>query len=409
MFSFQYNFPPDTLNLIDHYEAQTRAAHQTLTGEKMPMTGWLQHPARISEEELSRITETAAQIRDKNDAFVLIGIGGSYIGARACIELLDNHNANKNIDFYYAGFNLSGAYHSALKETLHDKDFTICVVSKSGTTMETAMTFTYFKTLLKERYGARYAEHIYVVTDEMDGLLRREAEEEGYTTFALDKNIGGRYSVLTSVGLLPAAVAGYDINKIIAGAQAAIDAFGSSSLNDNDCLKYAVLRRIAEERLEKHIEIFSAFEPRFSSFLEWLKQLFGESEGKDQKGIYPTSLLYTRDLHAMGQFLQQGRPGFFESIFSVRPKDHAHPFDIQNDIVCRAVKKARADNSTPICTFYFDEINEYAFGYAAYFFEKACAVSCLLTGVNPFDQPGVEVYKAEVKRLSKELLQNDPS
>lgn len=389
------------------------AAHEKLHSGEMEYSGWVDYPYLITNEMLKNINDTAQEIKSKCTALVVIGIGGSYLGAKACTEMLlsDFIDRKGSPKIYYAGWNMSAVYHASLLNKLTGEDVCICVVSKSGTTMETASAFKLFKYFLFEKYGSSYTDRIYAVTDESTGALRAEANSEGYKTFVLERAIGGRYSVLTPAGLLPLAVCGIDINKIVRGAQRAYDALDTPSIGKNQAYQYAVVRRLLASS-GKCTEIFGFYEPQLEFFGEWLKQLFGESEGKEGKGAFPASIILTRDLHSLGQYLQQGKPMFYESMFKV-----AHPlldvsfeegsmsYNEMNDLVFDAVNKAHADASTPINKFEITDLSEETFGEMVYFFEKACAVSCILTGVNPFNQPGVEVYKQKVRELVGEKTQ----
>lgn len=384
-----------------------------------PFTGWVSLPWDYSREELNKIRETAAEIQKKCDAFVLIGVGGSYIGARAGIEALNDffgpvgRNGYSERDtpvprIYYAGYNLSGTYHSELLAELENKEVCICVISKSGTTTEPCVAFALLKEMLIQRYGIEEArKRIYVVTDAEEGILREEVRREGYTSFEVPRNIGGRYSVLTAVGLLPMAVAGVDVGQILEGA-------AHMAERENGGLGQAAqlaLSRFLLNRGGKYIEIFETYEPRLYYFIEWLKQLFGESEGKKRKGIFPVGLQLTMELHSIGQFLQEGSPIFFETVLDVRhsEKDLVVPesageflagkkLSELNRAAAVGVRKAHQKDGIPMIRLDIPALTPYHFGQMVYFFETTCALSCYLLGVNPFDQPGVEQYKLEMRK-----------
>ena len=373
-------------------------------------TGWVKLPEEYDRQETANIKETAARIRKQCDAFVLIGIGGSYLGARAAIEMLARTSDRKTDPgerfpkIYYAGQNLSGTYHKELLEELEGKDVCLCVVSKSGTTTETSVAFALLKNWMIDKYGREEANRrIIAITDAEKGLLREEVRREGYQSFVVPGNIGGRYSVLSAVGLLPIAAAGIDIDEILAGAAAEAE-------RAEDDLLYAAARNCMF--LDgKTVEIFEYYEPRLQYFAEWLKQLFGESEGKDGKGIFPAALSFSTDLHSMGQFLQEGTPIFFETVLNVLspPGDLIAPpaagemlagksMNMINRAAVTGVMAAHRAAGIPMIRIDIPELSPYDFGQMVYFFEKVCAVSGYLLGVDPFDQPGVEHYKAEMRK-----------
>lgn len=318
---------------------------------------------------------------------------------------------------FYVGNNLSSSYISEILEICKDKRISINVISKSGTTTEPAIAFRIFKKFLEEQVGKDEAKRrIYCTTDKSKGILRALAEKEGYETFIIPDNIGGRYSVLTAVGLLPIAVSGADIDKIMQGARLAQEALSSTDLNENDCYKYAVIRNILYKK-GKDIEILESYEPRFAMFSEWFKQLFGESEGKDQKGIFPTSLTFSTDLHSMGQYIQDGKRNIFETVLlleestsDITIEEDFENFDGLNFLADKKISEinkkaalgtvlAHYDGGVPNIIFLIDKVNEENLGYLIYFFEKACAISGYLMGINPFDQPGVEAYKKNMFAL----------
>ena len=350
---------------------------------KDPMGGWLGLPKNIDMGEFVRIKEAAKEIQESSEYLVCIGIGGSYLGHRAIIEALRPKSDAKII---YAGNSLSRRELDWALEKLGDHDFSINVISKSGTTLEPAVAFGEFKKKLIEKYGEAEAyKRIYATTDAKKGALHDEAVACGYTRFVVPDNIGGRYSVLTAVGLLPMAVAGVDIDKLLEGASDAV------ATAVEPALKYATMRFALDGR-HYDTEIFASFEPATMYFNEWLKQLFGESEGKDKKGILPDSVIYSTDLHSLGQYIQDGRRNLFETIID-------YPTDEMNAKVVRAVQAAHAEGGIPVLTIGVPSYDERGFGELIYFFELACALSAKMIGVNPFDQPGVEAYKAKLKEL----------
>lgn len=347
------------------------------------MGGWLELPRKFDMGEFVRIKEAAKKIQEESEYLVCIGIGGSYLGHRAVIEALRPRSETKII---YAGNSLSRRELEYALEKVGDHDFSVNVISKSGTTLEPAVAFNAFKRKLIEKYGeAEAASRIYATTDRQKGALHDEAVAAGYTRFVVPDNIGGRYSVLSAVGLLPMAVAGVDVDKLLEGAAEAVEtAVGPAA-------KYAWMR-YELGRKNYDTEVFASFEPATSYFNEWLKQLFGESEGKNKQGVWPASVIYSTDLHSLGQFMQDGRRNLWETIID-------YPTDEQNAKVVMAVQKAHVMGGIPVLDIRVGEFDEKGFGELIYFFELACAVSAKLFGVNPFDQPGVEAYKAELKQL----------
>lgn len=347
------------------------------------MGGWLDLPKRVDMAELVRIKEAAKKINDESEYLVCIGIGGSYLGHRAIIEALRPKGETKII---YAGNSLSRRELDRALEKVGDHDFSINVISKSGTTLEPAIAFEEFKKKLVEKYGAEDAKtRIYATTDANKGTLHDEAVANGYTRFVVPDNIGGRYSVLTAVGLLPLAVAGVDVEKLLEGASEAFDTVAGPAS------EYASMRYTLGSR-GYDTEVFASFEPSTLYFNEWLKQLFGESEGKNKQGIFPASVIYSTDLHSLGQFMQDGRRNLFETVINF-------PTDEMNQKVVAAVMKAHTAGNIPVLAITVPSFDEKGFGELVYFFELACAISAKLFGVNPFDQPGVEAYKTELKQL----------
>ena len=403
------------------YQPKIDEIHNKLNNKEDDYTGWMDWPVRIEDALVQDILSTADEIRSKCTALVVIGIGGSYLGAKACIELLQSPFYNEYYAgkqnrprIYFAGHHLSSIYYEELLDRLNEEEVCVCVISKSGTTLEPSIVFDLMRTYLRERYGvAEAAKRIYAITDAEKGTLRAEADEQGYKTFIVPDDIGGRYSVLTPVGLLPIAVAGIDIVSMLDGAKQAMSVYDNADLLQNICYQYGVLRHHLQEQ-GKVIEIFEVYEGRLRYFTEWLKQLFGESECKDGKGVIPMSLQMSTDLHSMGQFLQDGRQIFFETVLTVANirKDvslescsmagKAASVHMLNQIVEESARKAHLENHTPNIRLTVDELSAKSFGYMVYFFEKACAVSCYLTGVTPFDQPGVEAYKRNIKAAIKE-------
>lgn len=351
--------------------------------KKDKMGGWLELPRKYDMGEFARIKEAAAKIQEESEYLVCIGIGGSYLGHRAIIEALRPKSETKII---YAGNSLSKRDLEWALEKVGDHDFSINVISKSGTTLEPAIAFEAFKKKLKEKYGAEEAvKRIYATTDAKQGALHDEAVENGYTRFVVPDNIGGRYSVLTAVGLLPMMVAGVDVDKLLEGAAEAVETAVEPALN------YAFMRYALDAR-KYDTEVFASFEPSTMYFNEWLKQLFGESEGKEKRGILPDSVVYSTDLHSLGQYLQDGRRNLFETIIDF-------PTDDLNAKIVAAVRIAHTEGGIPVLNISVPSFDEKGFGELIYFFELACAVSAKLIGVNPFDQPGVEKYKLELHKL----------
>lgn len=385
------------------------------TGSGNKFLGWLDLPQNYDKEEFERIKIAAKKIQKDCDAFIVIGIGGSYLGTKAIIEFLSAINYNEAKEntpsIYYAGCNISAAYLNELLSICEHKNVCINVISKSGTTTEPAVAFRILKAFLEKKYGVEEAKkRIYVTTDKERGTLKSFATQQGYETFVIPDDVGGRFSVLTAVGLLPVAVAGVDIDSLMQGANDARVAYSSPDLNKNDAYKYAAIRNILY-RKGKHLEILVGYEPFTATLQEWWKQLYGESEGKDGKGIFPSSLIFSTDLHSLGQYIQQGKKMLFETVLSVQDTKSTFtiPYDEENidglnflagrDInelkktAMKATQLAHIDGDVPNIHIEIAERNAYCLGYLIYFFELACAISGYLLGVNPFDQPGVEEYK----------------
>ncbi|OQP03557.1 glucose-6-phosphate isomerase [Geobacillus sp. 44B] len=401
-----------------HYLSEfVKAAHHMLHEKKGPgsnFLGWVDWPIHYDKDEFARIKQAAEKIRNHSDALVVIGIGGSYLGARAAIEALSHafHNQmNDMTQIYFAGQNISSTYLSHLLDVLEGKDLSINVISKSGTTTEPAIAFRIFRDYMEKKYGKEEArKRIYVTTDHAKGALKKLADQEGYETFVIPDDIGGRYSVLTAVGLLPIAVAGLNIDRMMEGAASAYYKYNNPDLSTNESYQYAAVRNIFY-RKGKAIELLVNYEPSLHYVSEWWKQLFGESEGKDQKGLFPASVDFTTDLHSMGQYVQEGRRNLIETVLQVKkprieltiqedPENidglnflAGKTLDEVNKKACQGTLLAHVDGGVPNLIVELDEMNEYTFGEMVYFFEKACGISGHLLGVNPFDQPGVEAYK----------------
>jgi len=397
-------------------------AHELLesgSGAGGEYTGWVRLPENYDTVELERIIKAAERIRRDSEALVVIGIGGSYLGARAAIELLKSpeHNliGKDAPDIIFAGNNLSGAYLKRMLDFVREKDFCVNVISKSGTTTEPAVAFRLFRELLEEKYGAAGArERIFATTDISRGALRKMADKEGYESFVVPDDIGGRYSVLTAVGLLPIAAAGIEVERVLRGARLEREALSVKD-EKNEAWRYAMARQ-ALYRAGKKIELLACFEPEFRYMAEWWKQLFGESEGKNQRGLFPASVEYTADLHSMGQYVQDGERLLIETFVSFDSKDELKvPGDSEdldglnylegrglseiNRAALEATKEAHIRGGVPCIEIKTGEINEETFGALVYFFEFACGLSGYMGGVNPFDQPGVEEYKKNMFRL----------
>lgn len=347
-----------------------------------PMGGWASLPLNFDAGELARIKQAAAKINSDSEVLVCIGIGGSYLGHRAIIEALRPKN---KIEIIYAGNSLSQRELIYAINKLGERDFSINVISKSGTTLEPALAFNVFKQKLIEKYGEVEAyQRIYATTDAEKGKLHDEAVANNYTQFVIPNNIGGRYSVLTAVGLLPMTVAGINVDALLAGAR-------EMAGDNSTAVQYAWMRHNLRER-GYDTEVFASFEPSTMYFNEWLKQLFGESEGKKRQGVLPTSVIYSTDLHSLGQFIQDGRRNLWETIIDF-------PTDEMNIKVVEAVKRAHTAGGIPVLSINVPSFDENGFGQLIYFFEMACAISAKLANINPFDQPGVEAYKIELKKI----------
>lgn len=389
--------------------------------KKVPL-GWLDIPLRLREAEVDNIISTAERIRDISHVVISLGIGGSYLGCRAAIEMIGNNLGNSdmklgNPQVIFAGNNISGTYLKQILDFIEDKDFSLCVISKSGTTLETAVAFRILKNVLEKRYGKEGASRrVIAITDKSKGALRKIVEVNGYESFEIPDNIGGRYSVLTPAGLFTIAASGINIKEIIEGARDAYSEYDNENIEENSCYKYAALRNVFYG-MGKSIEAFITYEPSMEYFSKWWQQLFGESEGKEGKGIFPTSLQFSTDLHSMGQYIQEGTKSIFETVLNIEnPKlDIKIPFDFDNidnlnylegknlnyinSIASQGVREAHENGGVPNILINVPSQNGYYFGHLAYFFQKACAVSGYLLHVNPFDQPGVEMYKKNIYKL----------
>ena len=399
-------------------------AHQKIidkSGEGADFLGWVDLPVNYDKEEFERIQKAAAKIKNDSEALVVIGIGGSYLGARAAIEFCTSQNYNlvkkDTPNIYFSGNSISGNSLSELVDLVKDVDFSINVISKSGTTTEPAIAFRIFRELLIEKYGEEEAaKRIYVTTDKAKGTLKEFSDKAGYETFVVPDDVGGRYSVLTAVGLLPIAVAGIDIAAMMQGAQDAREAYSVCDIDKNDCYKYAAIRNVLLGK-GKAVELMVAYEPDFTMMNEWFKQLYGESEGKDGKGIFPASVVCSTDLHSMGQYIQDGVRMLFEtSVMFTKPKREVvikedeinadglnflagKTMDFVNRKAYQGTLLAHVDGGVPNICIEVPEMNEYEFGYLVNFFETACAISGYILGVNPFNQPGVESYKKNMFAL----------
>lgn len=405
-------------------QKQVSAAHEALhsgTGLGNDFLGWLSLPTDYDKAEFARIQAAAERIRQDTDIFIVIGIGGSYLGARAAIEFLKSplYNAKKKDtpDIYFAGNSISGTALKELLELCEGRRVSVNVISKSGTTTEPAIAFRVFRDYLERTVGHEEAKkRIYATTDRAKGTLKGLADREGYETFVVPDDVGGRYSVLTAVGLLPIAVAGCDIAALMAGAADAQKALADPDITRNDCYRYAAARNILL-RKGRAVELMVSYEPCCAMLNEWWKQLYGESEGKDGKGLFPASVVFSTDLHSLGQFVQDGSNMLFETVmqFGRAPEDmvieeDADNVDGLNFLAGRAMSEinrkafegtvlAHSDGGTPSLVLNIPAIDEHSLGYLIYFFEKACAISGYLLGVNPFDQPGVESYKRNMFAL----------
>lgn len=412
---------------IQEYSKKVKEIHEELQKNKNnedEFLGWIDLPENYDKEEFERIKKAAKKIQKDSDVLLVIGIGGSYLGARAVIESLTNSFYNmqekgkrKTPQIIYVGNTLSPNYIHDVIELIEDKDFSINVISKSGTTTEPAVAFRIFRELLEAKYDLKEARgRIFVTTDKEKGALKKLAIKENYQTFVIPDNIGGRYSVLTAVGLLPIAVAGIKIDKLMEGARQAREKYSDSSLKYNECYKYAVARNILYGN-DKNIEILVNYEPKMHYMTEWWKQLYGESEGKDEKGIFPTGAEFTTDLHSLGQYIQEGRRNLFETVIKINTPENdmkvgldeddldglnyltGKSIDYINKKAMEGTIEAHVVGDVPNILIEMEKLDELNLGKLIYFFELACAMSGKILGVNPFNQPGVEKYKKNMFRL----------
>lgn len=409
------------------YAEQVSEIHEKLhekAKDENEFCGWIDLPTNYDKEEFARIKKAAKKIQSDSDVLLVIGIGGSYLGARAVIDALTNtfynmqdKSARKTPQILYVGNNLSTNYINDLIDYIADKDISINVISKSGTTTEPAIAFRIFREIMENKYSLKEARsRIYVTTDAKKGALKELAKKEKYETFVIPDNIGGRYSVLTAVGLLPIATAGIDIDELMNGARLAQDRYSDENLKYNECYKYAVLRNVLYEK-EKNIELLITYEPKMHYFIEWWKQLFGESEGKEQKGIYPSGAEFTTDLHSLGQYIQEGKRNLFETVINIESLDRniemrmeeddldnlnylaGETLDFVNKKAMEGTIEAHVEGDVPNILINMKKLDANNLGQLIYFFELACAMSGSILGVNPFNQPGVEKYKTNMFKL----------
>lgn len=418
------NFNNTLINndVINKYEDMVKDIHNKLhdnCNSQDDFMGWLDLPINYDKDELEQIKKCAEKVKNNSKYLLVIGIGGSYLGARAVIEALTStfYNLRENSPIIlYVGNNLSTSYINDIIKIIGNDDFSINVISKSGTTTEPAIAFRIFKKILENKYGNNASERIFVTTDEEKGALHTIAKENNYQTFKIPNNIGGRYSVLTAVGLFPIAVANINVDKLLNGAIKAYNKYNNSNLNENDCYKYAVIRNLLYHK-DKNIEIFASYEPRLHYFIEWLKQLFGESEGKDGKGIFPVGVEFTTDLHSLGQYIQDGRRNLFETVLNIEnineniimTKEDNNldnlnyleglTLDYINHKAMEGTIDAHVSNDVPNILINVEKLDEETIGELIYFFELACSMSGFILNVNPFNQPGVEKYKQNMFKL----------
>jgi len=410
-----------TIDELERFKERTYEARKTLlegTGAGNDFLGWLRLPLEYDKKEFARIKAAAGKIRSDSEAFVVIGIGGSYLGAHAAIDFLSGTVKHPGVpDIYYTGNNFSTDSMISIIEAIGNRDFSVNVISKSGTTTETAIAFRIFKKLLEEKYGKEgAAKRIYATTDAKKGALKGMAQKNGYTTFTIPDDIGGRFSVLSAVGLLPIAVSGADIDMIMQGASKMMAICAEDGFRENPALQYAAYRHLMMER-EKSVEVLCIYNPSVRSFAGWWQQLYGESEGKDGKGLFPTGVTYSTDLHSIGQFIQDGSRVMFETILYAENSNNRIVIEedeedadglnylagktlaFVNKCAMRGTARAHEVGGTPSLLIRYNKKNEFTLGQLFYFFEFACGVSGYMLGVNPFDQPGVEYYKRNMFRL----------
>lgn len=407
--------------VMDNAEVITEIHNELIEkkDQENEFVGWYDFPSKFFKStEYDKIKISAKKIQENSDYLIVIGIGGSYLGARAVIEAIKGNLVNKEkTKVLFVGNNLSSSYISDIIELIKEKDFSINVISKSGTTTEPAIAFRIFRELIESKYGLDEArKRIYVTTDKKEGALKKLADNEGYQTFVIPDNIGGRFSVLTPVGLLPIAVSGASIDRLMKGAIVGEDKYADPSLKYNECYKYAVIRNLLYEQ-EKEIEMLVAYEPRLHYFIEWWKQLFGESEGKDGKGIFPVGAEFTTDLHSLGQYIQEGKRILFETVINIETENKEITINYDEDnldnlnylsgkklsyvnqMAMKGTISAHTEGGVPNIIINIKKLDEESLGELIYFFEKACAMSAELLEVNPFNQPGVEKYKINMFRL----------
>lgn len=404
------------LSALENFVEVSHKKIHDKTGAGSEFLGWLDWPSNMDETELSRLEEAADKLKSVADVLVVIGIGGSYLGTKAVQDLLLPAFNNGGTEVIFAGHNISGRYLEELLAHIEGKSVALNVISKSGTTTEPAIAFRILRKWMLDAYGEGAADRIIVTTDESKGALRKTADNAGYTSFVIPDDVGGRYSVFTSVGLLPLAVAGVDIRALLKGAESAEHALANPALHENAAYLYAAYRQILNSR-GYSVEVMASFEPAMAGINEWWKQLFGESEGKQGKGIFPASVIYSTDLHSMGQYLQDGRRMLFETMVSFTEDQNQTeiPFDEEdgdglnylvektlhevNQTAMEATALAHAEGGVPILSLEVPKLDAHHAGYLLYFFMKSCAMSAYLSGVNPFDQPGVEQYKQNMFEL----------
>ncbi|MDE6475364.1 MAG: glucose-6-phosphate isomerase [Erysipelotrichaceae bacterium] len=406
---------------IKSYQEEVRKHHENLMNKKgvgNDFTGWVEWPNTYDKEEFQKIQEVANQWKTKCDVLLVCGIGGSYLGARAAIEMMNGLFSKKQPEILFIGNTFSSTYIKQLLDYIKDKEVCVNVISKSGTTTETALAFRFLKQFMEEKYGkAEAAKRIVATTDKARGTLKAMADKEGYTTFVIPDDIGGRFSVITPVGLFPIAVAGIDIEALMKGVQKAYQDMDTSDLDKNPAYAYAVCRRILQNQ-GKDTEMLVSYEPQMAMLAEWWKQLFAESEGKDGKGVLPCSANFSTDLHSLGQFIQEGKKVLFETLLLVEkpmldltfPKDETDAdqmnylagksVDWVNKMACQGTLEAHVETGkVPNLILTMPDMSAESFGYMCYFFFRACAMTCYLLDINPFNQPGVEVYKKNMFRL----------
>lgn len=412
---------------IENMDPLVKAAHKVLMDKSGPgsdFLGWVDLPVNYDKEEFARVHQAAEKIKSDSDVLIVIGIGGSYLGAKAAIEMLSHTFYNvlskdkrKTPEIYFLGQNISGDYMNDLLEVIEGKDVSVNIISKSGTTTEPAVAFRVMKDYLEKKYGKEEAaKRIYATTDKERGALKSLSNAEGYETFIVPDDVGGRFTVLTPVGLLPIAVAGIDIDLMMKGAEKAREDYSKDSVKENECYAYAAARTVLYNK-GKEIEILVNYEPGLTYFSEWWKQLFGESHGKDGKGLFPASVNFSTDLHSMGQYIQDGRRNIFETVINVGKMNSSFTIEANEDNLdglnflagktmdevnknaFKGTLLAHIDGGVPNIVINLEDKKAESFGYMVYFFELACAISGYMLGINPFDQPGVEAYKKNMFAL----------